>query len=82
MAQVETELQMAIGTENGSLNRCQRCGGKLSEPVDGTDPDRCEDIGGFEESYRCLSCNKTGTYKYRYADGKQSYSGVCADYDQ
>jgi len=80
MAQADTSLHMTVGESTGSLEKCQRCGGRLEGPTDGTNPDDCEDVGGFQETYQCQSCNKTGTYKYRYKDGKQAYLGVCADY--
>jgi len=80
MAQADTNLEMRLGVSTGSLNYCQRCGGRLNGPIEGTDPNDCTDVGGFEETYQCSQCKKKGTYKYRYEDGKQSFQGVCADH--
>lgn len=80
MAQADQpELLMRLGIDHGSLKDCQRCGGSL-ERVTGTDPDKCDELGGFKEEYQCNRCSNTGTYRYRYADGKETYQGVCADY--
>jgi len=79
MAQTESKLDMTKGISTGSTSKCQHCGGWL-ERLDGTDPDECDEIGGFREDYECSSCGEEGTYRFQYFCGKESYSGVCADY--
>jgi len=75
MAQA-TQLAMS-GRKTGNQKRCTYCGGRL-EMIDGTDPDRCEELGGFTETFECQNCTMTGTYKYRYADGERRYTGAWA----
>jgi len=81
MAQTESTLQMGIGSSTGSTSFCQRCNSPLSI-TDGTDPEECEELGGFHEEYECDGCGNTGTLTYRYEDGKRSYTGVCAEYNE
>jgi len=78
MAQA-AQLNMGNGIETGSQKECQRCMGRL-ERIDGTDPDECDELGGFREKFKCQSCANVGTYKFRYTDGKETFTGVCADY--
>lgn len=75
MAQA-TQLALS-GRESGSLKRCTYCNGRLKR-IDGTDPDHCEELGGFTETFECQNCTMTGKYKYRYADGKERFTGACA----
>jgi len=80
MAQTASELPMGAGIDHGSTNTCQRCGGQLTVQ-EGTDPQDAQKQGGFRESYECIKCGQTGTYRFRYADGRESFQGACADYD-
>lgn len=65
------------GRETGSTTYCTICGGHL-RCIDGTDPDNTDELGGFEETYECESCERTGMFVYRYESGARSYSGICA----
>ena len=58
-----------------NLDWCSDCGGRL-ELVDGTDPDVAQELGGFEESYRCTLCGGTGVYAYTYETMQESGTGV------
>jgi hypothetical protein len=81
MAQAQSTVPMA-SQSSGGLDECGNCGrtGTL-DLVGGTDPEETEAMGGFEETYRCSRCDNTGRYTFRYADGKEAYSGVCAEYN-
>jgi len=76
MAQAQDTITMS-GRSKGNLNYCTHCGGNLSLE-EGTDPEQTESLGGFQETYVCDSCNRTGTYRFRNKDAKETFQGVCA----
>jgi len=77
MAQSAQETLQFSGPSKGSTTYCTRCGGHL-QCIDGTDPDRTDELGGFRETYECESCEGTGNFEYQYDPVKRAYSGVCA----
>ena len=74
MAQADTEIDMSVGSAQGSTDECQHCGGQL-DYIGGTDPF----AGGpaFQEQYKCLRCGNVGTFKDKL--GETRYTGVCED---
>jgi len=71
------DLNMSVGRTTGNVEFCTSCGGHV-ERIDGTDPERTDALGGFTETFECESCGLTGTYRYRYRDAKETFTGCLA----
>jgi len=80
MAQAESTVHYDIGAANGSTNTCQRCGNGQLVCQDGDELTDEQGRDGFVESYECINCHSTGTYKRVSKTGQERYQGVCAEY--